>query len=87
MKLIIAIIRDHDSDPVTHALTEARFRVTRISSTGGLLRRGVTTLMVGVEDGQVDAAIQVLRESAAPVAEGEKRATVFVVNVENYVQV
>jgi len=87
MKLILAIIRDHDADPVTHALTEARFRITRISSTGGLLRRGVTTLMIGVDDGQVDAAIQVLRESTAPAAAEEKRATVFVVNVENFVQV
>ena len=61
--------------------------MTRISSTGGLLRRGVTTLMIGVEDDRVDAAIQVLRERTSPAAEGEKRATVFVVNIENHVQV
>lgn len=87
MKLIIAIIRDLDADPVTSALTEQRFRVTRTSSTGGLLRRGVTTLMIGVDDDRVDAAIQVLRDRTSPAAEGEKRATIFVVNIENHVQV
>jgi uncharacterized protein YaaQ len=87
MKLIIAIIRDADADPVTQALTNAAFRVTRTASTGGLLRRGVTTLLIGVEDDGVDAAIQVMRKECAPVAAGEKRATVFVVPVERFEQV
>jgi len=87
MKLIIAILRDHDADPVTQALTAAQFRVTRTSSTGGLLRRGVTTLLVGVDDLQVEAAIQVMKKACVPVGEGEKRATVFVVPVERFEQV
>jgi uncharacterized protein YaaQ len=86
MKMIIAILRDVDSDPVTQALTAGKFRVTRIASTGGLLRRGVTTLLVGVEDGNVDAAIQMLKDNCAPASEGEKRATVFVVPVERFKQ-
>jgi uncharacterized protein YaaQ len=87
MKLILAIVRDADSDPVTQALTSSNFRVTRIASTGGLLRRGVTTLMIGVEDGQADAAIQLLRERTTPANGDEKRAVVFVVNVEKFMQV
>lgn len=87
MKLIIAIVRDADADSVTQALTNANFRVTRTASTGGLLRRGVTTLLIGVEDDRVDAAIQVMKKECAPAAEGEKRATVFVVPVERYEQV
>jgi len=87
MKLIIAILRDDDSDPVTRSLTAGKYRVTRIASTGGLLRRGVTTLLVGMEDGQVDAAIQVMKETCGPAPEGEKRATVFVVPVERYEQI
>lgn len=87
MKLVITILRDSDSDTVTQALTAASFRVTRIASTGGLLRRGVATLLVGVEDNQVEAAIQIMKEKCAPSAEGEKRATVFVVPVENFTQV
>jgi uncharacterized protein YaaQ len=87
MKLILAIIRDVDADPVTQALTAAHFRVTRTASTGGLLRRGVTTLFIGVEDEQVEAAFQTLRSACTPAAEGEKRATVFVVPVEKFEQV
>ena len=87
MKLIFAILRDHDADPVTQALTAAGFRVTRVASTGGLLRRGTTTLLLGVEDQQVEPAIQVMREKCTPAAQGEKRATVFVTCVEKFVQV
>ena len=87
MKMILAILRDVDSDPVTRELTAGHFRVTRIASTGGLLRRGVTTLLVGMDDDKVDAAIQVLKENCSPAPEGEKRATVFVVPVERFEQV
>jgi uncharacterized protein YaaQ len=87
MKMMIAILRDVDADPVTRVLTAGKFRVTRIASTGGLLHRGVTTLLVGMEDEQVDAAINVLKETCFTAPEGEKRATVFVVPVERFEQV
>ncbi len=87
MKMMIAILRDVDADPVTRELTAGHFRVTRIASTGGLLRRGVTTLLVGMDDDKVDAAIQVLKQTCCPAPEGEKRATVFVVPVERFEQV
>ena len=87
MKLIIAILRDTDSDPITQALTAAKFRVTRIASTGGLLRRGVVTLLIGLEDEHVESAIQVIREKTFTSEPGEKRATIFVVNVDRFVQI
>jgi uncharacterized protein YaaQ len=87
MKMILAILRDVDSDPVTRELTAGKFRVTRIASTGGLLRRGVTTLLVGVDDGKVETAIQVLKATCSTAPEGEKRATIFVVPVEKFEQV
>jgi uncharacterized protein YaaQ len=87
MKMIIAILRDVDADPVTQALTAGKFRVTRIASTGGLLRHGATTLLVGVDDGKVETAIQMLKDNCTPASKGEKRATVFVVPVERFEQV
>jgi uncharacterized protein YaaQ len=87
MKMIIAILRDTDADNVTQALTVDNFRVTRIASTGGWLRRGVVTLLVGVEDNRVEAAIQVMREKTTPSGGDETQATVFVVPVENYTQI
>ncbi len=87
MKMIIVIIKDHDADPVTQALTSENFRVTRIASTGGFLRSGVATLLIGVDDADVDAAIRVLRGSLGEGKPGEKRATLFVVPVERFEQV
>jgi len=86
MKLIIAILRDADTDIVTRALTAGKVRVTRIASTGGLLRRGVTTLLAGVDDEMVESTIQIMKENCSSVVEGEKRATVFVVPVEKFAQ-
>ena len=87
MKLIFAIVRDSDSDSVTQGLTSADFRVTRVASTGGLLRRGMTTLLVGLEAEQVEAAIQVLHKTCTPATGDEKRATIFVVPVDRFEQI
>ena len=87
MKLILAIVRDSDADSVTQGLTSTNFRVTRVASTGGLLRRGMTTLLIGLEAEQVDAAIQVLHETCTPAAAGEKRATIFVIPVDRFEQI
>ena len=87
MKLILAIVRDSDSDSVTEGLTSTDFRVTRVASTGGLLRRGMTTLLIGLEAEQVDAAIKVLHQTCTPASEGGKRATIFVVPVDRFEQI
>jgi uncharacterized protein YaaQ len=88
MKMIIAILRDSDNEPVSQALIASGFRVTRIASTGGFLRRGSSTLMIGVEDDKVDEAIDVIGASAAPANEpGTKRVTLFVLNVAHHSQI
>ena len=56
MKLIITIIPDNNCDSVSLALTERKFRVTQIASSGGFLRKGNSTLLVGVDDEQLDEA-------------------------------
>ena len=86
MKMIIAILKDDDKDAVLQALTTSGLRVTRVATTGGFFRKGSTTLLIGVEDGQVDATIQTLRENTTAAEEGEKRGTIFVVPVDRYEQ-
>jgi len=87
MKLIIAIIHDEDNDRVSRMLTGENFRVTMIASTGGFLRSGRSTLLIGVEDERLDRALQVLRENCVTDKEGkEKKAIVFVLNVEEFIQ-
>lgn len=88
MKMIIAIVHDRDAESVSQALVEGAFRVTRIASSGGFLRRGSTTLMIGVEDERVTAAMDVIRRSATtPNEQSQKRASLFVLNVNTFEQV
>ena len=70
MKLIIAMVQDEDSEAAVHTLTERGYRVTRLATTGGFLRRGNTTLLIGVEDSQIDDVVAVLRQKC-------RRRTVF----------
>ena len=87
MKMIIAIIRDDDNETVSRALIDQGYRVTRVASTGGFLRRGSTTLMIGVSDEKVDDAIQVIKNKTThPGEAGTKRATLFVLPVDHYSQ-
>jgi uncharacterized protein YaaQ len=86
MKMIIAVLKDTDSDAVTQGLTSSEFRVTRVASTGGFFKKGTVTLLVGVDDDKVDAAIQVMKDKTTPVS-GEKRCTIFVVPVERFEQI
>jgi len=86
MKMIIIIVKDSDADTLTQAFTAGNFRVTRVASTGGFMRSGVVTMLLGVEDGQVDAAIKVVHD-ALPSSGTIKRATLFVVPVHHFEQV
>jgi len=87
MKMIILIIKDHDADTITQSLTSAEYRVTRVASTGGFLRSGAVTLLLGVHDERVEGCLELIRTNLPPLASGEKRATLFVVPVERFEQV
>ncbi len=87
MKMVILILKDHDADVVTQTLTSAQYRVTRVASTGGFLRSGVVTLLLGVRDERLDAALELIRGKLTPLPSGERRATLFVVPVERFEQV
>ncbi len=88
MKLIVAIVRDIDDRRVIDQLVSQGYRVTRLASTGGFLRRGNVTLLVGVEgEHQVHAVFDLLRETCSPADPGSHRATVFVVNAQHFEQI
>lgn len=63
MKLIVAIIHDHDTEPLLRALTGAGFRATRIASSGGFLRRGNGTVFLGVEDEQLPGCLRLIKQT------------------------
>ena len=62
MKLIIAIINRDDANAVTQNLSKNGFSSTRLSTTGGFLLASNVTLLIGVKDDQVQAAIDAIRE-------------------------
>jgi uncharacterized protein YaaQ len=79
MKLVVAIVQDTDANALMKALSKERLDATKLASTGGFLREGNTTLLIGVQDEQVDHVKRVLEETCrsrkrlvmptAPVAE------------------
>jgi uncharacterized protein YaaQ len=85
MKMIITIIKDNDTDAVTSALTTSNFKVTTIASTGGFLRSGLSTLLCGVEDDQLEQALKAIHSVFPPQPPtSETRCTLFVINVADY---
>lgn len=62
MKLIIAIVNKDDSSLLASNLSKAGFMSTKLSTTGGFLRAGNVTLLMGVEDEKVDECLGILEE-------------------------
>ena len=87
MKMIVLILKDQLTDALTAQLTAAGYRVTRIASTGGFLRSGVATLLIGVEQAQIESAISLIRTVVLTEPAAEPQATLFVVPVAHYEQV
>lgn len=87
-KLILAIVSADAVEPVSRALVERKYPVTQISSVGGFLRRGSTTLVIGVDEAQVQSVLSVFREACAPFSKNEAHAaTIFVLAAAQFIQI
>jgi uncharacterized protein YaaQ len=64
-RMVLAVLSNDDANTVQAALVADEFRVTRINTTGGFLRRGNVTLLVGVAEREVDAVIDHIRANVA----------------------
>jgi hypothetical protein len=64
MKLLVFVTENSTADPTVDALVEQGFRVTRLASTGGFLRKGNTTLLAGVEEAAIERALAIARRTA-----------------------
>ncbi|RDW15283.1 hypothetical protein CWR48_19875 [Oceanobacillus arenosus] len=65
MKLIMAVVQDKDSNRLVNALGEGNFRTTKLATTGGFLKEGNTTLMVGCEDEKLDDALKIIKDNCS----------------------
>ncbi|HKM17927.1 MAG: hypothetical protein GX228_09330 [Firmicutes bacterium] len=73
MKLAIVIIEDTQVAEALNKLTANGFSATKLASTGGFLKTGNTTLIIGTDDQRVGQLLELLT-----------RATVFVLDVERF---
>jgi uncharacterized protein YaaQ len=60
MKLVTAIVHAEDAGALVDALLEKEYRTTRLNSSGGFLKQGNATIVIGVEDDQVDAVLELI---------------------------
>lgn len=93
MKLVLAVVSNQAAEGITDGLLAAGFRATRLASTGGFRREGNTTIMMGVEDEDVEPVLAILRsgvqtkKSPAPVdnsGQPSGRGAVFVLPLEGH---
>lgn len=63
MKLVMAVIQDKDSNRLSNALVREGFRATKLASTGGFLKSGNTTFMIGVEDERLEELIEIIKSN------------------------
>ena len=87
MKFMSVIIQDRDSDRVIESLVQNGYAVTRMSSTGGFLRQGNVTLLLGLEPQQVDPVIALLRKNCTSTDPNRHAATIFVLEMPDYLKV
>lgn len=94
MKLIIAIVQDDYSPRVIKSLMANKYRTTKLSSTGGFLKSGNTTLLMGVEDNKVDEVIKLIEEECKEikVAKGKDEvrvggANLFILDMQNFMRI
>lgn len=63
MKLIVSIVHGDDAHDLTEAIKAAGFQSTKISTTGGFLREGNATILIGVPDDKLSAVLDIVREN------------------------
>jgi len=65
LKLMVAVVSHHDINDLLAAFTKNKIRATKLASSGGFLREGNTTLIIGLEDEAVDSVLEMVRENCS----------------------
>jgi uncharacterized protein YaaQ len=63
VKLVVAIVHNEDAGALVDALLDKEYRATRLHSSGGFLKQSNATIILGVEDAQVDAVLGIVRDT------------------------
>lgn len=62
MKMIFAVVSDEDSARLITELNRKGHRVTKLASSGGFLKSGNTTLMIGTDDEKLEEILQIIKK-------------------------
>lgn len=65
MKLVLAIVNNDDSSAVSASLTKEGYFITKLSTTGGFLMAGNTTLLIGAEDSDIDKIKEIIQKHSS----------------------
>lgn len=71
-KLILAILQEEDYDQTVEMLNEKNFFVTKLSSSGGFLKKKNITIMIGVEEERLPEVTAILEKYA-----GKRKITTY----------
>lgn len=63
MKLVVAVVHDHDVAGLRDDLTQNEFQATKLATTGGFLREGNTTFFIGTDEEHVDKVIEIIKNN------------------------
>jgi uncharacterized protein YaaQ len=63
VKLVVAIVHNEDASALVDALLDREYRATRLHSSGGFLKQSNATIILGVEDAQIEAVLAIIRET------------------------
>lgn len=61
MKLLIAIVNSDDAPRVMDELMKAGYSITKQATTGGFLRAGNVTILIGMEEDRLEGAVSIIR--------------------------
>ncbi|MCS1352356.1 cyclic-di-AMP receptor [Mechercharimyces sp. CAU 1602] len=85
MKLIIAIVQDKDSQRLLKELIKENIRVTKLATSGGFLREGNTTFMIGIEEEKVGSVLALIEKNCQARQQMMSPVSPFSTNAEGYV--
>ncbi len=93
MKLIIAIIQDDLISKVSKVLMDNKIRTTKLASTGGFLKAGNTTLVIGVENDEIEKVVSLIEGISSKKNVNKDKdevnvrgANLFVIDVDQYIR-
>ena len=64
MKLVLAIVQDKDADALAREFIQNNVRATKLATSGGFLKAGNTTFIVGIEDDRVNEVLEIIKKSS-----------------------